>query len=197
MSASADRLGGALEEWVGLRSVCERALWTGAFHEFEAIAEGIENVDAAEIGEGGIRPGRKARALASSYDLVEIVDHECGVGALGGMEVFLDAKVEIHWAGREPDAAAARHGCRLGDFGEAEDSSVEATREGFDACGNRELHVIETKDGHRVPTVARVRRQPKATRRSSCRTGQTRETSAWRGGTALRDGEFCASFDVC
>lgn len=89
----------------------------GALHQFEAISEGIEHMDAAEIVERCVGPGRQARAFASRDDFIQVIDHQGRVGSLGGMEIGFNSEVKIHETRREPHAVPGRHGCGLRDFG--------------------------------------------------------------------------------
>jgi DNA/RNA endonuclease YhcR with UshA esterase domain len=80
---------------LGARGLNELALRSEscALHEFEAIAEGVEDVDAAKIVERYVGSSRKACAFTGGDYLVDIVDHERRMSALGGMKVLLDANV--------------------------------------------------------------------------------------------------------
>ncbi len=80
-----------------------------ALHQLEAIAEGIKNVDAAEAVERGVRLRSEARALAGGQDFVEVVDDEGWMSSLGRVKLGLDAEMQIHGAGGEPNAVAAGH----------------------------------------------------------------------------------------
>src|ERR1700733_6500284 len=99
--------------WQSIR--CDPGLRSGALHQFEAVTEGIEDVDAAKIIEGGVGFSEMAGALASRDDIVEIVHNKRWMRALGRMEIGLHAEVKIHGAGHEPYAVASRHLGRLLD----------------------------------------------------------------------------------
>src|SRR5690348_3701200 len=94
-STSAERLGfwGAGREGLG-----SQGLSRYTFHEFETISEGVEDVDAAEAVEGSVGLGHETGAFASGEDGGEVLDHERGMGALGGMKVGLDAEMQIYSA---------------------------------------------------------------------------------------------------
>jgi hypothetical protein len=51
----------------------DRELRRSAFHQFEPIAEGVVDVDAAEIVEAGVGLGGKTSAFARGDDIVEAV----------------------------------------------------------------------------------------------------------------------------
>ena len=80
---------------LGARGRNEPALRSGscALHEFEPIAEGVEDVNAPKFVERYVGSGRKACAFAGGDYVVDIVDHQCGMSALGGMKVLLNANV--------------------------------------------------------------------------------------------------------
>jgi len=122
--------------------------YSRAFHLLEPIAERIEDVNATKTVEGGVWLDSDASAFAGSKDGVEIFDDECGMGALRGSEIELDAKVKIHGAGHEPEAFALGHLRRLFDLGEAEDTGVEGASAAFAGDGNDDLHVIKADDWH-------------------------------------------------
>src|SRR5258707_14058340 len=111
---------------MGRRSaVSSRSLQNLALHEFKPIAEGVEDVDAAETAEGSIRPGGEPGAFARRENFVESVDDKRRMRALGRVEVRLNAKMKIYGADGEPDAVASGHSGRLCDFGEAENAIIE------------------------------------------------------------------------
>lgn len=157
-----------------------RELRRGAFHEFQAIAEGIENMSATEIVERCIGLGGKAGAFTGGDDGVEVINDQRGVSAPGRVEIGLDPNVKIYRAGEEPNTVAAGHGCGFFDFGQAENSGVEASGAFFATDGDRKLHVIEAKDGHWLQAVAPARHRPTARHRNNYRAGRTPKTSARR-----------------
>lgn len=163
-----------------------------ALHQFDAIAEGIENVGAAQVADGRVRFCGEPGAFARRNCFIEIVDDERGMRALGGVKIGggFDAEMEIHWASCEPDAVTSGHRRGLLLLGETENADVKRARGFFTAGGNRHLHVIEAKDWHRVMKEA-ARRLPKARRRSSCRAIPRRETSGLRAGRE-RECEICS-----
>ena len=157
-----------------------------ALHQLEAIAEGIEDVDAAEVVEGRVgRVGRPARSQAATISS-RLSTTSAGCARLAGWKsVGLDAKVEIHRACHEPDAVASCHRDRLCDFGETENSDVKRRARFFAASGNRELHVIEAKDWHRAETGSGAAAGPRRDAEIASRAGLRRGTSGWLAGTAL------------
>jgi hypothetical protein len=155
------------------------------FHQLDAIAERIENVRAAKVSDGRVFARGEALALALRDDFVEIVHGESRVCTSGGVKIGIgfDAEMEIHGTRHEPDAVAAGQRGRLLLLGEAEDADVKRARGFFAAGGNRDLHVIEAKDGHFVFQKEAGRRLPRVRRRNSCRASLRRETSGLRAGT--------------
>jgi hypothetical protein len=117
-------------------------------HQLEAVAEGVEDVDAAEAVEGGVLFCRDAGTLAGRKDGLETVDDERRMSPLGGGEIGLDAEMKIHGASDKPDALAGSHLRWLIDFGEAEYAGVEGARAIFAAHGNNNLHMVEAEDWH-------------------------------------------------
>jgi hypothetical protein len=152
-------------------------LRSGAFDQFEAIAEGIEDVDASEIVERGVGLRRKTGEFAGGDDIVKAVDNvavdnECRVSAPCRVKIGLDSKMKIHGTCDEPDAVAFCYFSWLFDFGQPEDSAVELACARLAAHRNCDLNVIETKDWHGTPMVALDPRRPRVTRRNNCRVGQ-------------------------
>ena len=103
-------------------------------------------MNAAEAVEGRVRLAGDAGSIASGEYLVEAFDHECGMGALRGGEIGLDAEMKIDRAGYEPEAFAFCHLWRLGDFGEAEDAGVKGASAAFAGDGDGNLYVVDVQD---------------------------------------------------
>ncbi len=59
-------------------------------------------MDAAETVKGGVWLCGDAGTLAGGENCVKAIDYECGMGALGGREIGLDAEMKIYTAGDEP-----------------------------------------------------------------------------------------------
>ncbi len=108
----------------------------------------MRQVDAAEAVEGRVGLVGNASALAGGKDCVEAFDDECGMGALGGMEIRFDTEMKIYGASDEPDAFALGHLRRLFDLGEAEDAGVKGASAIFAGNRNSDLHVVEAEDWH-------------------------------------------------
>jgi len=128
------------------------AIWSlrsQTFHQLEAIAKRVEDVEAAKVVEGGVWPGDDAGAVAGGEDFIQFGDNERGMSALCRSEIGLDAKVKIYGAGDEPDALAFGHLWRLFYFGKAENAGIEVAGTAFAAGWNGDLHVIKVEDGHR------------------------------------------------
>ncbi len=151
---------------------------SGDLHELNAVAEWIEYVRAAIVGDWCVGAGRESGTFARCDDFVEIIDGECGMCAprCVKIRVGFNAEMQIHWAGDEPDAVASGHRCGLGLFGETKNADVERASGVFAAGGDGDLHVIEAKDWHRVLPLEVVHRLPRARHRSSCRAALRRET---------------------
>jgi hypothetical protein len=162
-----------------------------AFHQFDAIAEGVENVRAAEAADRRVGAGGQTRAFACGDDLVEVIDGECGVRASSGVKIGVgfDAEMQIYGTGHEPDAVASGQRGRLLLFGKTEDADVERASSFFATSGDSYLHVIEAKDRHRV--IAELgRRRPKEKRRSSYR-------AVLRRGTSRLQAEIRPELGIC
>ena len=99
-------------------------------------------MDAAEVVEGGVWLDGDACALAGVENLVEAIDYERGMGALGGSEIGLDTEMQIYGASEEPEAFAFGHLRRLFDFGEAEDAGVEGSGAILALDGYGDLDVV-------------------------------------------------------
>jgi hypothetical protein len=86
-------------------------LWSGAFRQLDAVAEGVEDVRAAEAIDGRVFARGKSGALAGQDDFVEIVDGEGGMSTACGVKigVSFNTDVKIHRACCEPDAVASGH----------------------------------------------------------------------------------------
>src|SRR5580704_12350420 len=136
-----------------------RSVWSRDFHQLDAIAEGIENVRATEVGDRSVGARGKTCALARGDDIVEVIDGQSGMRAPGGVKIGVgfDAEMQIHRTGHEPDAVAPGQRGRLLLLGEAENANVKRASGFFAAGRNRDLHVIEAKDWHCLSMVEVVR----------------------------------------
>jgi hypothetical protein len=103
-------------------------------------------MDAAKAIEGGIRLAGDAGSIASGEYLVEVFDHECGMGALRWCEIGFDTEVKIYGAGHKPDAFALSHLRRLGDLGKAEDAGIEGASAVFTGDGDGNLYVVDVQN---------------------------------------------------
>ena len=129
---------------LGFKSI--RPLRFHSLHEFDAVAEWINDVDAAEAGKIGIGLRRKTGRLAACNDSVEIFHDESRMRFLRGVKIFFDPGVDLDVAGFEPTAAAICEGCWLGHFFKAKNSRIKATRRILRAGRDGQLDVIEPKD---------------------------------------------------
>jgi hypothetical protein len=93
-------------------------------HQFEAVAEGIEDVGAAIAIERSIGLDAEAGALAGGEDVVQGVNDKRWMSTFGRMKIGLDAEVQVHGSRGKPDTISAGHGRRLLYFREAEKAAV-------------------------------------------------------------------------
>src|SRR5579872_3202123 len=159
-------------------------------HQLDAVAEGVEDVRAAEVVDGRVFAGGKSGALAGQDNFVEVVHSEGGMSATRGVEVGVgfDAEMQIYWADCKPDAVAIGHCWRLFHLGETENADVERARGFFAAGWDCDLDMVEVKDWHCLFLTGAGRRLPTARRRNSCRGGLRRGTSGVRAGTGRSTG---------
>src|SRR5713226_7645864 len=128
----------------------ERALET--LHEFEAVAEGVENMETTKTAKRNVGLDGGARSFAAREKLIEAFDHQRGMGFLRGMKILFHAEMKIQRAAGKPAAAASGHRRRLGNFGEAEDAGIEFAGAVFAAGRNGDLDVVKRKDFHGEPS---------------------------------------------
>lgn len=64
-------------------------------HEFEAIPEGIEDVDATKAAEFGGGPGRQTGGVTAGYDGLEVLDDERRMGLLGRTKILFDSGMDL------------------------------------------------------------------------------------------------------
>src|SRR6266849_5764436 len=129
-----------------LRARRERAL--EALHEFEAVAEGVEDMETAKTAKRNVGLDGGARGFAPREKLIEAFDQQRGMGLLCGMKILFHAEMKIQRASGEPAAAASGHRRRLGNFGEAKDAGIEFAGAVFAAGRNSDLDVVKRKDLH-------------------------------------------------
>src|SRR5947209_15990120 len=67
-----------------------------SLHQFEPIAERVEDMHAAESIEGYIGFCGETLAFACGYDLIESIDDECRMCAFCRIKIGLDAEVQVH-----------------------------------------------------------------------------------------------------
>jgi hypothetical protein len=134
----------------GVEPTAAEELRRCALHELESIAEGIENMDAAKAVEGSVGSYKQAGLLTGRQDFVEARDYQRWMSSLCGMKLGFNAEVQIYRPRYEPDSVAPRHGSGFLYFGEPENSGIEFSRTIFATDRDRNLHVIETKDWHRL-----------------------------------------------
>jgi hypothetical protein len=142
------RFFGCSEQPVCRAKVRNGGLGLGVFHQFEAIAEGIEDMDTAETVEGGVGPDGDASSFAGGEDCLESFSYERRMGTLGRSEIGLETEMKIHGAGNKPDAFSLGHLRRLFDLREAKDSQVKGSGAAFARHRNGDLHMIDAEDSH-------------------------------------------------
>jgi hypothetical protein len=91
-------------------------------------------------------------------DLVEVLDHDPGMGLASRAEFPLDAEVQLQAAGAEPGPAPAHQDRRLLNLGHPEDVDEEGPRALLLAGGHGELYVVEA--GEHAVECARVGGRP-------------------------------------
>src|SRR5713101_1688723 len=62
-----------------------------AFHEFEAVAEGVENMETAKAAKRNVGLDGSARGFAAREKLIEAFDHQRGMSFLRGMKILFHA----------------------------------------------------------------------------------------------------------
>jgi len=82
---------------------------SGDLHQFDAIAEGIEDVRAAVTIYRRVFASRESGALAGQDNFVEVVDDECRMRAASCVKIGIgfDTEMKIHRAGHEPNTVAS------------------------------------------------------------------------------------------
>jgi hypothetical protein len=81
------------------------------------------------------------------------VRDECRMSLVSWMKIFLDAKMKLLIAEREPDAAADREVRRLYQFFQPQQGTVEGAGLRFAAARHGELQMIEPDDGAHAHTL--------------------------------------------
>src|SRR5713226_4135335 len=105
-------------------------------------------METAEAIERGVGLGEEAGAFAGREDCVEVLDHECRMGALCRMEFGFEPEMKIYSAGDELNTFALGHFRGLGDFGESENAGVKSAGAILASRGDGDLHVVDAEDWH-------------------------------------------------
>jgi len=119
-----------------------------ALAEFEAVAEGVFDVDPPCAGDRVVVGDGDARVAQAARELVEIRDDEARVRPAGRNERVVHADVKLLAAGAEPAAAARCELARLRQLLETEQVTVERPRLRFAPCRSGDLHVVDAGDRH-------------------------------------------------
>jgi hypothetical protein len=138
--------------------VCEREVFgnrcrigrrlAARLHDFEAIAEGVIDEEAALTLKLIIGTRSVAGIPTSSGERIEVRDVESHMSLPRGAKLRVDPEVELSLAELEPGSASHRQGGRLRYLAQAEHLAIEAARLVLEATGHRDLYVIDAQNGH-------------------------------------------------
>jgi hypothetical protein len=81
---------------------------------------------------------------------IELIDQQRWVSLSRGAKLLLDPEMHLHAARPEPDSAAMHEVRRLRDLRNTQQASIELPRVVLMTCRHRELHVVDSQDGHLV-----------------------------------------------
>jgi hypothetical protein len=123
------------------------------FHQLDAIPEGIGDVDTNPPFER-VFDDVDAGLTKTLHQGTQVAHEERRMCLPGRTEVGLDAEVDLDRAAFEPRATPTRKLRRLCHFRDSQEARIELARLGLSAWWHRELHVIESYDGHRRRAAA-------------------------------------------
>jgi hypothetical protein len=115
--------------------------------QFDAVAEGVAEFEAVEVGEGDGFEDLCSGGLKALSPTRKVGDLVGEVGLRGAaIDAVFDANVELELARDKPEAASSLQGAWLFDFGHAEDVAIEGAGGLFLAGGDGDLGVVEAED---------------------------------------------------
>jgi hypothetical protein len=116
-------------------------------NELDPIAEGVTELEAVVAGERDAVHDFDPECGDFELPLLKVADFVSDVG-FGGLPVHpvLHADVDLAISDLEPQAATPRQARRLLDFGEAEDTAIEATGLLFGTMRDGKLDVVNAPD---------------------------------------------------
>ena len=119
--------------------------------QFEAVAEGIEDVAAANAWDAGVVSCFDAGVAEFCDQSIVVVTAQSRMGFFRGAEVFFDAEVDLDRAALEPASAAFSQFGRFGNFDHAEEIGVEGSALGLGVRRHGELHVVDGGEWELIP----------------------------------------------